>query len=328
MKAPTLFLVASLALPIGLNAQENSMRAVEQQFHEVESKLVALADERNEFKTILEKKAGEIQKLQNKTNLNYFQRQKLEGLLKDSQDLSTKIRSVDAKLTANNKKLKDLGRKLLEIYEFEIRKSLANLETKELAQSHRKTILKNIERLRRKKETVKRQINRKSPPEIRLSPLTIEPDDTPKQIEQKADLLKDQEDKFRALADKLAQQRKDLKKELNLRNRIDDLVADLALFDQQEEILSNLSPQTSGSRNLNIADESQASTDVGEAKVPGETDLFFVGQKDFDFSVLSSEQLEEILLSLEKQEQRAKARADSLRKQADTFYGTAKELKK
>ncbi|MCH8021245.1 hypothetical protein IH785_15460 [candidate division KSB1 bacterium] len=99
------------------------------------------------------------------------------------------------------------------------------------------------------------------------------------------------------MASRLGSQREELTKELNLRNRIDDLVTDLALFDQQEEILGNLITSDGGSR-LAAADESNPDTEISQGFRASETHLIFVGQKDFDFSTLSTEQLEEVIENL------------------------------
>lgn len=322
----TIFVLLLLA---GANVfAQGSMRVLEAQYVEIDSAVSELKSDKNILKEPLQQKAALIQELKAKNELNYFQRQKLEGLLKDSQDISNRMTNFDSEIRKMNQRLVKTGNELLTIYDSEIKKSLKNLETKDLPQEYRKTILQNIETLRRKKENVKSRIGPGSAIEIRMSQLRIKQDDTPKRIKQKADLLKDQEDKFRRLASRLNSQKEELKKELNLRNRIGDLVTDLALFDQQEEILSTLPPQAVRTQNLNSPDESQANTDLGATRNPGANDLFFVGLKDFNFSVLPSDQLEEILEGLAKQEQRAKVKADSLRRQADVFYDTAKELKK
>jgi len=275
----------------------------------------------------LQQNAAQIQELKNKSELNYFQHQKLEGLLKDSQDLSNRMANFDSEIHKMNRRLVKIGNELLTIYDGEIRKSLNNLENKDLSQGYRKTILQNIETLRRKKKNVKNRIGQENTIKIRMSQLRIAPEDTPRKIKQKADLLKDQEDKFRHLANRLSSQREELTKELNVRNRIDDLVTDLALFDQQEEILGNLTTSDGGSRSA-AADASNPSAEITPGLSASEANLVFVGQKDFDFSTLSTEQLEEVIESLMAQEKRAEVKADSLGRQAETFYKAVKQPKK
>jgi len=242
---------------------QGSMRALEAQFVEIDSAVSVLKNKKNILNDPFQQKTVQIQELKNKNALNYFQRQKLEGLLKDSQDLSNRMAAYDSEIRKMSQGLVKTGNELLTIYDSEIKKSLKNLETKDLSQEYRKTILQNIETLRRKKETIKSRTGQDDAIEIRTSQLRIKLDDTPKRIKQKADLLKDQEDKFRRLANRLNSQKEELKKELNLRNRIDDLVTDLALFDQQEEILGNLSTSEGGSR-LAGADDSNTDAEISQ----------------------------------------------------------------
>jgi len=325
-------LITMLVIVLMLLAGENlfaqgSMRALEAQFVEIDSAVSVLKNKKNILNDPFQQKTVQIQELKNKNALNYFQRQKLEGLLKDSQDLSNRMAAYDSEIRKMSQGLVKTGNELLTIYDSEIKKSLKNLETKDLSQEYRKTILQNIETLRRKKETIKSRTGQDDAIEIRTSQLRIKLDDTPKRIKQKADLLKDQEDKFRRLANRLNSQKEELKKELNLRNRIDDLVTDLALFDQQEEILGNLSTAEGASRLIG-ADASNPDAEISQGLRAAETNLIFVGQKDFDFLTLSTEQLEEIIESLIEQEKQAEVKADSLGKQAETFYKAVKQLKK
>ncbi len=321
-------LVFVLMLLAGANVfAQGSMRALEAQFVKIDSAVSVLNNKKNILNEPLQQKAVQIQELKNKNELNYFQHQKLEGLLKDSQDLSNRMADFDSDLRKVKQRLVKTGNELLTIYDSEIKKSLKNLATKDLAQEYRQTILQNIEILRRKKENIKSRIGPETAIEIRMSQLKIEPDDTPKRIKQKADLLKDQEDKFRRLASRLNSRKEELTKELNLRNRIHDLVTDLALFDQQEEILGNLSTSEGGSR-LASADASNPDDEISQGLRASESNFIFVGQKDFNFSTLSTEQFEEFIESLIEQEKQAEIKADSLGQRAETFYKAVKRFKK
>ena len=114
-----------------------------------------------------------------------------------------------------------------------------------------------------------------------------------------------------------------MQKELNLRNRIDDLITDLALFDQQQEALSSADqPESAQAPSTSLIDESAA-----PGREISETTLFF-SQPDFDFSKVSNDQLESLLLELEKREAVTEARADSLSKEAAKYDKAAEEFKK
>ncbi len=326
MKLVTMIIFALLLIAEANMFAQDSMRALESQFVKIDSAVSVLKSKMNILYDPLQQNAAQIQELKNKSKLNYFQHQKLEGLLKDSQDLSNRMADFDSEIDKMNQSLIKTGNELSTIYDSEIRKSLNNLENKDLSQEYRKAILQNIETLRRKKRNVKSRVGQENTIEIRMSQLRIAPGDTPRKIKQKADLLKDQEDKFRHLANRLSSQREELTKELNLRNRIDDLVTDLALFDQQEEILGNLITSEGG--RLAGADASNPNAEITPGLRASETNLVFVGQKDFDFLTLSTEQLEEVIENLMAQEKQAEVKADSLGRQAETFYKAVKQPKK
>ncbi len=326
MKLVTMIIFALLLIAEANMFAQDSMRALESQFVKIDSAVSVLKRKMNILYDPLQQNASQIQELINKSELNYFQHQKLEGLLKDSQDLSNRMADFDSEIDKMNQNLVKTGNELLTICDSEIRKSLNNLENKDLSQGYRKTILQNIETLRRKKKNVKNRIGQENTIKIRMSQLRIAPEDTPRKIKQKADLLKDQEDKFRHLASRLSSQREELTKELNLRNRIDDLVTDLALFDQQEEILGNLSTSEGGSK-LAGAD-ANPNPEISQGFSASESNLIFVGQKDFDFSTLSTEQLEEVIENLMAREKQAEVKEDSLGRQAETFYKAVKQPKK
>ena len=81
-------LVFVLMLLAGANVfAQGSMRALEAQFVKIDSAVSVLNNKKNILNEPLQQKAVQIQELKNKNELNYFQHQKLEGLLKDSQDL-------------------------------------------------------------------------------------------------------------------------------------------------------------------------------------------------------------------------------------------------
>ncbi|MFQ5866054.1 MAG: hypothetical protein ACE5IW_12575, partial [bacterium] len=250
--------------------------------------------------------------------------QRLERLLKDSQDLSNQIEAIDSELRSLDKLYGKTGNRLISIYDSEIKKSLNKLEKKKNSPDLRQALFQTIENLRLKKEQVKQKIRPSPFAQIRIAELQIDPDDTPKRIEQKADLLKDQEDKLRRLVAQISRQTNELQKELAIRNRMNDLVTDLALFDQQEEALGNVM-STNKARFFG-----EEALDTDESRELGDfiEENLLVGQKDFDFSNLGMEHLEEVIEHLRNRQQHIQAQADSLGKQAEIFYQAAQDMKK
>lgn len=320
-------LLLFLLLPFGslLAQHETSGKTLETTFAKLDSVILKLTEEREMLSKKVEHKAIEIQELKSKKELNYFQHQRLEALLKDSQTLAGQIEATDAELKESDKLLKKTGTELLSYYDSEIKSGLKKLENHKISKEMKETLLLKVQTLRTRCEAIKQKIGYEEQPQIKISKIEIQSDDTPRQIEQKADLLKDQEDKYRNLSEQLAKQGSELQKEIEIRNRMNDLVTDLALFDQQDEALGNLASE---SKTANVENGSLINPS-NDFRASGSNQLaILVGQKDFDYGHLSTEQLEEVIVLLKKQQAEAATKADSLAKQAQSFYRTAKEQKK
>jgi chromosome segregation ATPase len=307
---------------MNLLAQEPALLALEQQFAQTDTSITQFTRSRAALVKQAEAQAREIQELKSKDHLNYFQRQRLEGLLKDSQVLSNRIEALDTQLRTLNNDFDKIGMKLSERYDAEIKRRLNILETKKLPDAVRQAEAQELEHLRVRHELIKQKLGSVDLSQFKIVRVQIEPDDTPKQVEQKADLLKDQEEKLRRLAAQINKQSKQLKREMELQNRINDLVTDIGVFDQQEEALSNVDDLARA--------ENPGATSTGsfEDQVRAIEKNLLVGQRDFDFSTLSSEQVEELLANLNQRELQFKAQADSLARQAEAFYKAAQDMKK
>lgn len=314
-------LIVWLALVTDLLSQEISLVNLENEFAQIDSSIAKLNSQRRELSRQIQSNAKEIQELRDKDKLNYFQHQRLERLLKESQDLSNQVEHIDSELRTLDKLYRKTGNRLISIYDSEIKKSLNKLEKKKISPDLSQALFQTIENLRLKKEQVKQKISPSSLARIKISKLQIDPDDTPKQVEQKADLLKDQEDKLRHLVEQIRRQTKELHKELEIRNRMNDLVTDLALFDQQEEALGDVSTVNKETMTLDERGNPTTTKEFIEENL-------LVGQKDFDFSNLATHYLEDAIEQLKKRQQTIEAQADSLADRAQAFYQAAQEMKR
>ncbi len=308
-------------------SQESSFELVKKEFNRIESNITQLDSQRAQLSKQVQSYSREIQKLKSNDNLNYFQQQKLEGLLKNSQDISNQMESIDSELHSAYKLYKETGQKLISFYDSKIKKNLKLLENKKILEELRDTLIKELDTLRLQKEQIQQKTGSMQLINIIITKLQIEPDDSPKQVEQKADLLKDQEDKLRRFQRQLSHRTKELQKELEIQTRMSDFVTDIAFFDQQEEALGDVS-KLQEEKALNVVGaEDFFDRGVQDLNVRIERNLL-VGQKDFDFSNLSIEQLEDVIDDFNKRELRVQAQADSLAQQAEVFYKAAKKMKK
>jgi len=297
--------------------------ALERDFSRLEAEMAALTSRRSALTEKLNQNAVAIQELKQQDQLSFFKRQRLENLLKESQEISDKVTALDFELRRLTRLYRTAGNALITHYDAAVESAVQTLETAQLPERERSQRLALIAGMRAKRENIKRKIQGRLAHATLLTKIEIKPEDTPTDVRRKADLLKDQEDKFRRHAAALEQRRIELQKELNLRSRIDELVADLAVFDQQEETIGNLSAESVQT----LTDESSALSGRTEgAFQPG--DNILAGQNDFDFTELSSEQLEDIIAALSRQHRQAITTADSLGRWADAFHRAADKLKK
>lgn len=310
---------AAAILATGSLAQES---ATEQTFAQLEMQLQARRAEKQQLRSHIVQSNQQIDELQSLGKLNYFQRQKLEDLLRKTQDLSNQLQQLNVQVEELEKEFRDAGERLLAEFEREISALLNGLKNATPERVEKERSLRKIKELRAKAEQVKRKIQPTAQSTLYLGKVEITPNDSPRKIRQKADLLKDQEEKLREVANTLRQQKQELQKEVELRNRIDDLVTDLALFDQQEEVIGNVG--VTGAAVNRPVDGETAGVQEGFAQGPGG---LIVSQKNFDFSTLSTEQLEELLLQLTAQQKRLETKADSLGNRAQTFYQAAEKQK-
>jgi chromosome segregation ATPase len=319
-----------ISLIAELHSQESPVTFAEQELAGLDSKLASFQSRRSELDQQAKSLAEQIKELKGQGNLSFFQRQRLNRLLKESQDVANAIESIDSEVRSLSDHYSQIGKRLIELYDDHIEKILKELETQSLSQDRGRSSAKQIEDLRRKKDELQRKLRPQTIMEMKLVPLEIEAEDSPKRIEQKADLMKDQQEKLLRLADQLLKRGEEAAQELAIKTRISDLITDLAVFDQQEETLSNL--RSSGSAVRSLSEDLANTNSPDEDRAVGQTDRpqrnLFVGQKAFDFADVSPEQLEQTIELLRNQSQQLKAQADSLGQQARRFYETAKEMKK
>lgn len=304
-------------------AQQPTIEVLELAFEQIENTQRALNDEVQALKGSIQKNDTDVQKIKQNEKLGYLQRQRLESLLKESQTYSIQIVKLNNILEQQKAALQKLGNKLIRNYDLEINKYLKKLDDKSLPPSVQKNHYTALKIFRGKKSAIQEKTGLQKLDRFELNQLTIKPEDSPKKIEQKADLLKDQEDKYRKIGKQFDSRITNLKKELNLRNRIEDLVTDLALFDQQEEAIGDINTASEEALGTALID----GADRGSSPAPGLQNIL-VGQKDFDFNSLSEGDLEDVINKLEVDKLKAESKADSLANRAKSFYQKAESRKK
>ncbi len=312
-------LAGNLAAQEGM--QPSAINIIEAKLSEVKASIVEMTQEEETLRQEIASRALVIQELKSKTQLNYLERQRLERLLQESQDLSGQISQLALQVRRVQGARNQLAMELLKQYEAEINRQLKMLADTQLAKAVRDSSYRRIERWRQHRDQLQQELKRPSDAVMPIRELRIEQHDTPKRIRQKADLLRDLEDKQRQFSERVGKRINELQKEEDLRNRIDELVTDLSLFDQQEETLGNV--ETGQSATL------ESTEDFAGIRQNSQTDAFvLIGPPDFSFSSLSEGEFEDVILQLRQQQTLADARADSLARQAERFNKAADDFQK
>jgi hypothetical protein len=264
-----------------------------------------------------------IQDLKKKPSLNIFQRQKLEDLLKSSQQFEQDIIEIDQKIYALDKEHQLVLKQLIQYYDGAIEQIVAIQKKKRFqfaqqkAQYQRLTALKT-DRDKYSKKLKPNLINIQMEKEIR-----IDESDSYLKIKQKADLLKDQEDKIRKQLKSVEKKVADLENERKLRNRMNELISDTYLLDKPNETLlplaqANVTREADQTFNTikNSELQNMSLSDIINFLIT--TDVNRISHLDLDYYIQDLKQVKTLL----------NRSADSLSVAADQFYKAAEQKRK
>jgi hypothetical protein len=165
-----------------------------------------------------------------------------------------------------------------------------------------------------------------APGAIPVVEIQLEPDDSPRQIAQKSDFMLDQSDRLKKAAGSIDKKLGEMKGEIELRRRLADFVGDLAAFDPRSESISgsiqrseNAVAATRDQANIPDSDEKarfgQISSDLSLSQII----LNFETNWPANTAQLSSDELEEWIGQLERQQKQLLSTADSLAQKAREF---------
>ncbi len=260
--------------------------------------------------------AALIQQLKSKQDLNMFQRRRLEQLLKSSQELDQKILAIGQQLDKTDREHQAVLQELVAWYDAQIARSMDVGQDKKLSQEQAERLAnwqreRNDYLTRVKSEPLQRQITR---------PIQIDPSDSYVTIKQKADLVKDQEDKARKQIALVEKRVKELQAELRLRSRMNELIADTYLMDQPKEKLLPKNQRRNGYESGVLFDAEESGT-PSSASFDAVDNLLLKG----DVSSVSHLDLESQIRNLQQMKSRLTQSADSLGAVAEQFYQAAEK---
>ena len=264
-----------------------------------------------------------IQDLKKKPSLNIFQRQKLEDLLKSSQQLEQDIFEIDQKITSLDQSHQLILKQLIKYYDSEIEKLVDRQKRKSLPPAQQKTQYQRLTVLKTDRDKYLRQIKSNLINVPMDGEIQIEATDSYQAIKQKADLLKDQEDKIRKQMKFVEKKVSDLENEQRLRNRMNELISDTYLLDKPNETLlppAQVDANREVDQTFNTIKNSELNnmslSDISNFLIT--TDVNRISHLDLDYYVQDLRQVKTML----------NRSADSLSVAADQFYRAAEQKRK
>lgn len=302
---------------------QTGLATLEVRFERADSLLRATLSHRDSLAAKAAKLASEISELKAGGDLNYFQRSRLESLLRDSQQLSRGLEAAERQISEYDRSMREIGNDLLDAYGEAIQEKVSGIER--ASATARSSLTAELELLRKRQARLQGRLAQ-SYPRIRLVTVEIDSQDTPSEIRRKADLLRDQADKLSARRTWLQKKAKEIASEVDLRRRMSEFVDEVTLLDPTDEGLSGDAVQAAAKGVPAEAVPSNRLSDV-QAGQPPATGLF-LSPRQWEGLVnpgqLSDSELRTLLKTLEKEGERLASQADSLGQVARDFNKRAK----
>jgi len=270
-----------------------------------------------------------IQNIKTDRSLNVFQRQQLEHLLKTSLENSKDLKHLDHEIARLENQYQTKLKNIVAWYEQQIDSVLNDTIEGSISKKKQKLAYEKIKKLKTWRDFYSKKMKPLSIKKVPGSTVAIDEFDSYQKIKQKADLLKDQEEKIRKQKQLLSNQTADLENELKLRNRMNELISDTYLMDYNTELPSQsvLAIDEKSGTNKTL-DYNEIRSDAFYATVPSTLDAADVLVLLVDVSEVSTLDLEQYIQRLRLVDNQLGKTADSLQIKAKQFYQAAEKKKR
>ncbi|HDL17999.1 MAG TPA: hypothetical protein ENH29_02995 [Bacteroidetes bacterium] len=257
---------------------------------------------------ILKKKSAEISRIKSDKSGNYFRKRKLQSLLQESKEIADQLN----RLQAEREKLQnELNVKTNAFRKFLDAELLATFRTTKRFNNKSPDYKNGVKKLSRLFELRAKYLpqNRAIPDYSgALMPVLIDAQDDSQTVEEKIDMLKDQEDYLHSISLIMKEKIKTAKEWAGLTQVAGDLLEDIQVQQTRDETIGKANALTTGeTRALGLTAESDlvknAGMDQGNILIPVELE---------NILSLKPEQLSGQISKLEQMGKRIRVRADSL----------------
>ncbi len=314
-----------LCCPLAAPAQSNAIDRLEQALVRQQQRSREIEAEWQRWQAQSDSLSRLIAPLKAQSALTFFERRRLQALLADAQQISARLEATTASRNEAGRLQDGLSRRLDSLYTASLDSISLELDTPAaLSAGEKKRLLEQMALWQARRLSLKGL----AAPETRPvpSPLLVESDDLPEDIERKADYLRDRSDQLRGQAGRIGERVRQVQKEIVLRRRMADMVSDMRVFDSRDEIAragSTVDAVEPG-RDLETLLGNKAGYYPSTAfSLQPPADLLL----NYDFRNLPAHSLDGYQELLEAEEQRLKRQADSLAVLARDFDQQAQQLR-
>ena len=284
----------------------------------------------NQYVQDLDSVSAKIAVLKEGENLSYGKRRELDDLLKDAHTIAM---LQEQTVVYHQGLVKEFGtyQQQADVFFTNSIDSLhALLAGSKISDSQRKKWVEQINMLMEKRTQINALMSVKQTSNSFGEPV-VGPDDLPDEIDAKAEFFRDREDKYREKAKDLAKKFKDVQEEMELRQRMSDMVEDVRMFDQRDEAFAGRETKSAGiwfggEKSNYLDNQWERNSDMyGISNTPliREADKLL----NFDFNSLPVYDAEEYLAKLSKEQNKLNTAADSMANIANQYEKQAEELR-
>lgn len=245
-----------------------------------------------------------------------LQERTLDGLLRISQTLADSLQALQTREQKADAVLRQKAEALLKILNDDLTRLVKENEAlKKRGQTPERELLgRELLQCREWRQRCQNWLEQ-PPPAIFIYQVEAQPEDTPETLRRKADFLRDQSDRLRREVKRLETKVAAIRDETQVRQRMDDLAADLTLLDPNRDGVVS-SPVNADASTSGLTPQRDTKEATAGLSTSATAPLPFYQNWPAQLNGLSFEDLERWRGQLEKQKKQRQAQADSLMKRA------------
>lgn len=303
-------------------AQPDHLQRREQNLQSQQAQILQRQQQLDRLKIQSDSLAHLITPLKTKSDLSFFERRRLDALLRDSQQLAQQQEQASAQLTEALRRHNSAGRQLDSLY-VTVLDSLSRLvqSAPRMDEKTKSALLQQISQVRQKRLDLSPQ---ESAARLAGGP-ALDSDDLPQDMENKADFLRDRADQLRRQSTAMVSRMQQVQKEITLRRRMDDFVQDMRVFDNQDETSRRLS--TDATTQDQTREVKAGMTFTGTPGSAGAPAYSAEALLNLDFRNLPAYNLDDILDLMKAENRKLNHQADSLADKAAAYDQEAQTLR-